>query len=137
MRHPEQIPPIGRPERHDSAHLHVSGRALYTDDIPLPAAALHAALGLSSIAHGRIRTLDLSATLAMPGVQAVACAADVPGENNYGSVVHDDPIFADGVVHYAGQPLFAVAACSFNQARKAARRARVEYEPLPAILDIR
>jgi xanthine dehydrogenase large subunit len=123
--------------RHESAHLHVSGQALYTDDIPLPSNTLHAAFGLSSIAHGRIRTLDLAPVQSFPGVFAVATAADVPGENNYGSAVHDDPIFAPGLVEYVGAPLFAVAADTYTTARKAARRAQVTYEPLPAILDIR
>jgi xanthine dehydrogenase large subunit len=122
---------------HESAHLHVSGRARFADDIPLPADALHAVFGISSIAHGRIRLLDLAPVLAAPGVAAVAVAEDIPGENNYGSVLHDDPIFAEGLVQYAGQPLFAVAAHSHTAARKAARQARIEYEPLPAILDIR
>jgi xanthine dehydrogenase large subunit len=123
--------------RHDSAHLHVSGGALYADDIPLPANALHAAFGTSRIAHGRVRRLDLSPLADLPGVAAVAVAADVPGENNYGSSVHDDPVFAQDLVQYAGQPLFAVAADSHGAARRAARAARVDYEPLPAILDIR
>lgn len=107
------------------------------DDMLIPANTLHAAFGMSSIAHGRIRSLDLAPVLEFPGVVAVATAADVPGENNYGSAVHDDPIFAPGLVQYAGQPLFAVVANSYTTARKAARLARVEYEPLPAILDIR
>jgi xanthine dehydrogenase large subunit len=122
---------------HESAHLHVSGRSLYADDIPLAANVLHAAFGLSTIAHGRIRSIDMAAVLASPGVVAVATAADIPGENNYGSIRHDDPIFAPGMVEYAGAPLFAVAAESYTAARKAARRARVDYEALPAILDIR
>jgi xanthine dehydrogenase large subunit len=122
---------------HDSAHLHVSGRALYTDDVALPADTLHGAFGLSRIAHGHIRRLDLSAAEAMAGVTVVATAADVPGENNYGSAVHDDPIFAPDLVQYAGQAVFAVAADSYATARRAVRRARIEYEPLPAILDIR
>jgi xanthine dehydrogenase large subunit len=124
-------------ERHDSAHLHVSGRALYADDIALPANALHGAFGLSHIAHGRVRELDLTQVRDTPGVVAVALAADIPGENNYGSSVRDDPIFAGDTVQYAGQPLFAVAANSYTTARKAARRAQIAYEPLPAILDIR
>src|SRR3569833_147105 len=123
--------------RHESAHLHVSGQALYTDDIPLPSNTLHAAFGLSSIAHGRIRTLDLAPAQSFPGVFAIATAADVPGENNYGSAVHDDPIFAPGLVEYAGAPLFDVAADNYMTARKAACRSQVQYEPLPAILDIR
>ncbi|MEP7314519.1 MAG: xanthine dehydrogenase molybdopterin binding subunit, partial [Pseudomonadota bacterium] len=75
--------------------------------------------------------------VAMPGVVAVAVATDVPGENNYGSAVHDDPIFASGRVEYAGQPLFAVAAATHEQARRAARAANVTIEALPAVLDIR
>jgi len=123
--------------RHESAHLHVSGRALYTDDISLPSNTLHAAFGLSSIAHGRIRTLNIGPVQSFPGVFAVASAADVPGENNYGSAVPDDPIFAPGLVEYVGAPIFAVAADQYITARKAAQLAQVDYEPLPAILDIR
>jgi xanthine dehydrogenase large subunit len=134
---PFQRRPDHMSTRHESAHLHVSGQALYTDDIPLPSNTVHAAFGLSSIAHGRIRTMDLAPVRAFPGVVAVVTAADVPGENNYGSAVHDDPIFAPGLVEYAGAPLFAVAADTYTTARKAARCARVDYEPLPAILDIR
>ena len=128
---------IGKSLPHDSAPLHVTGRAHYCDDIALPADALHAAFGVSTIAHGRIRSLSLDAVRSSPGVLDVALPADVPGENNYGSAVHDDPIFADGLVQYAGQPLFAVAARSELEARKAARRAAVSYEELPALLDIR
>src|SRR5262249_13929855 len=128
---------IGEPHAHDSAHLHVTGTALYCDDIPLPANTLHAAFGISTIAHGRVRELDLTAVLESPGVIAAALPSDIPGENNYGGAVHDDPIFADGHVQYAGQPLFAVAATSYTAARKAARRATVTYDELSAILDIR
>ena len=137
MRASVMADPVDTAPRHESAHLHVSGGALYADDIALPADALHAAFGISAIAHGRIRTLDLAPVLASPEVLSAAVASDIPGENNYGSVLHDDPIFADGLVQYAGQPLFAVAASSHNAARKAARQARIEYQPLPAILDIR
>jgi xanthine dehydrogenase large subunit len=122
---------------HDSAHLHVSGRAPYADDIPLPANALHGAFGLAGIAHGRVCELDLAPVCDMPGVVAVVVARDVPGDNNYGTVQHDDPIFAEELVQYAGQPVFGVAATSYAVARKAARAARLRCEPLPAILDIR
>ncbi len=127
----------GRPLSHESAHLHVSGEALYADDIALPPATLHAAFGVASIAHGRVRKLDLAAVRKAPGVLAVLTAKDVPGENNCAPVIHDDPIFADGLVQYAGQTLFAVAADSHDAARRAARLARVDYEPIAAILDIR
>src|SRR3984885_15192964 len=129
--------PTDTAPRHESAHLHVSGQALYADDISLPADALHAAFGISSIAHGRIRALDLAPVLSMPGVTSVAGAQDIPGENHYGSGPHGDPSFSHGLVQSAAQPLFAVAARTHTAARKAARGARVDYEVLPAILDIR
>ena len=122
---------------HESAHLHVSGEARYADDIALPANALHAAFGVSSIAHGRIRAIDLAAVVSAPGVAAVYTARDIPGENDCGPVVHDDPILADGLVQYAGQAIFLVVADSHDAARRAARKARIDYEPLPAILGIR
>jgi xanthine dehydrogenase large subunit len=127
----------GTAQAHDSAPLHVSGKAQYCDDIGLPANTLHAAFGLSPIAHGRILSLDVSPVLAFAGVAAIALPADIPGENNYGGAVHDDPIFAELEVQYAGQPLFAVAADSMRCARQAARLAKLDATPLPALLDIR
>jgi len=123
--------------QHESASLHVSGRALYCDDIALPANTLHAAFGTSTIAHGTFDQLDLTTVAASPGVVTIAVPGDIPGKNNYGGVLHDDPVFAEGLVQYVGQPLFAVAAATYAQARKAAQCAKVAYAPLPAILDIR
>ncbi len=127
---------VGEPLPHDSAALHVSGAALYTDDLPEPRDLLHVAVGLSTSAHARILAVDFDAVRRAPGVVAVLTAADVPGENNYGAMADDDPIFADGIVSYAGQAIFAVAATSVEQARRAVRLARVEYEPLPALIDV-
>lgn len=114
MNAPNRNPPpaVGAGLPHESAHLHVSGRATYVDDIPVPAGTLHAALGLSNIAHGRIKVLDLSAVRAAPGVRAVITADDIPGINDCGPVKHDDPILCDGEILFHGQPLFAVAADS-------------------------
>ncbi len=128
---------VGRALPHESAHLHVSGKARYCDDMPLPSNTLHAAFGVSRIAHGRVTGIDLTGSWSSPGVVAVALPSDIPGENNYGSVLHDDPIFAENEVQYAGQPLFAVAATTYGAARRAASRATIAYEELPAILDIR
>ena len=91
---------------HEGAPLHVSGAANYTDDIPLPDNALHVALGMSTIAHGRIKSMDLSSVAAAPGVVMVVTAPDVPGSNLIGPVLHDDPIFAESLVEFAGQSLF-------------------------------
>ncbi|CAM2191751.1 xanthine dehydrogenase large subunit [Paraburkholderia kururiensis] len=119
---------------HESAHLHVSGRATYTDDIPLVAGTLHAALGLSEKAHAKIVSMSLDKVRATPGVVAVFTAEDIPGVNDCGPIVHDDPVLADGVVQYVGQPMFIVVATSHEAARLAARRAEVVYEELPAVL---
>jgi len=127
----------GTPEPHDSSKLHVTGRATYTDDIPEPRDLLHIAVGMSDKAHARITRLDLAAVLAAPGVVAVMTAADITGRNNCGPVVDDDPIFAQGLVEYVGQSVFAVAADTVEQARRATALADFEYEDLEPILDIR
>ncbi len=128
---------VGVAEPHESAHLHVTGEALYTDDIPLPEGTLHAAIGISERPHARLRKVDLSRVRAAPGVVAVLTAPDIPGENNHGPVVHDDPIFAENVVEYAGQSIFAVVATSVEAARKAARLAVIDYEDLEPVLDVK
>ncbi|WP_036664953.1 xanthine dehydrogenase molybdopterin binding subunit [Paludibacterium yongneupense] len=127
---------VGKPLPHESAHLHVSGRATFVDDMAELAGTLHAAVGMAECAHGRIRRLDLDAVRAAPGVVAVMTAADIPGANNGGPILPDDPLLADGVVQFFGQALFVVAAETHDAARRAARRARVDYEPLPAILTL-
>jgi xanthine dehydrogenase large subunit len=126
----------GKSDPHESAHLHVAGEAAYVDDLAEQAGTKHIALGLSQCAHGRIKLLDLSAVKSAKGVVAVLIASDIPGINDCGPIIKDDPILADGLVQYIGQPMFAVVATSFIAARKAARLAVVEYDELPAVLDI-
>ena len=89
--------PVGLSLPHESAHLHVAGAAPYTDDIPEVAGTLHAALGLSPLAHGVIEALDLAAIRALPGVVAVLSARDIPGPNQCGALVQDEPILAGEV----------------------------------------
>ncbi len=125
----------GKALPHDSAHLHVTGQAAYTDDLVEPSGLLHVAVGMSAVAHADLRDIDLRAVLDADGVVDVCTAEDIRGENNYGPIVHDDPILASGRVFYAGQPVFAVAARTVDQARKAARLARVQYGLWEAILD--
>ena len=125
---------IGQPRPHESATLHVLGQATYTDDIAEVAGTLHAALGLSSKPHANIVSLDLAPVRAARGVVAVLCVRDIPGTNDCGPIIHDDPILADGKVEYVGQPMFIVVADTHDNARRAARLAKVEYEELPAIL---
>ena len=122
---------------HDSAVKHVTGQAVYVDDIREPAGLLHAYVARSAVAHGRLKSLDLDKVRAVDGVEAVICAADVPGVNDT-SPMHtmDDPIFAADEIEFFGQVLFAVAARDRDTARRAARLAEVEIEVLPAILEI-
>ena len=125
---------ISRP--HESAHLHVAGAAPYIDDLPELAGTLHAALGLSPVAHGRLLGIDLALLRAQPGVVAVYSAADIPGPNDCGPILHDDPILADGLLRHVGQPVFAVVASSRDAARRAAALApqALQIEALPALL---
>ncbi len=127
---------VGRPLPHDAAPLHVTGQARYVDDIPTPADCLHLAFGLSPLAHGEIREMDLSAVRAAPGVVDVLTADDLPGDCDVSPSVHDEPLLATGEVHYVGQPVFLVVAESHLAARRAARLARIDYEEKPAILTI-
>lgn len=119
---------------HESAQLHVTGEAVYTDDIAELTGTLHCALGLSQRAHANIKSLDLSAVRNASGVIDVLTANDIPGSNDCGPIIADDPILADGLVQYFGQPLFAVVATSHEAARHAAQQAVVQYQDLPAIL---
>ncbi|HEY6135661.1 MAG TPA: molybdopterin cofactor-binding domain-containing protein, partial [Rubrivivax sp.] len=132
-------PAVGAPLAHESAHLHVRGAAPYIDDLPELAGTLHCALGLSPVAHGRLRGVKLEVLRALPGVVAVYTAADIPGPNDCGPIVHDDPILADGTVQYLGQPVFAIVATTRELARRAAARAKdvLEIEALPAVLGAR
>ena len=136
---PAAFAEVGVSRPHESAHLHVAGAAPYTDDLPEVAGTLHAALGLSPIAHGVIEAIDVAAIRALPGVVDVFTARDIPGANDCGSLVHDDPILAGeagDTLRYVGQPVFAVIATTREAARRAAAQAKavIRAQPLPPIL---
>jgi len=130
---------VGVSRPHESAHLHVAGAAPYTDDVPEVTGTLHAALGLSPLAHGVIEAIDLDALRGLPGVVDVFSARDIPGANDCGALVHDDPILAGeagDTLRYLGQPVFAVVATTRDAARRAAARAKdvIRARPLPPVL---
>ena len=123
---------------HESAHLHVTGSATYTDDIPEYAGTLYAALILSPVAHGELigDGIDREAILKTHGVVAVFTSKDIPGENNCGPINHDDPFLAVGKVEFIGQAVAVVVARNMLYAREAAHKAKVLVKELPAILTI-
>ena len=119
---------VGLALAHDSAARHVRGTAAYIDDLPEPAGTVHVAPGGAPVARGAIRSLDLDAVRACPGVLAVLTAADIPGVNDCSPAFGDDPILAAGDVLFHGQAVFAVVAETRDAARRAARRARIDVE---------
>ena len=127
---------VAEPLPHDAAWLHVTGQARYVDDIPAPAGGLHLAFGLSDAAHGEIAAIDIEAARAAPGVVAALTARDLTPNPDVSPSAHDEPLLADGTVHYMGQPVFLVVATSHLAARRAARLGRVEIRPLPPVLDL-
>jgi xanthine dehydrogenase large subunit len=79
---------VGVPHPHESAHLHVAGEATYVDDMPELAGTLHAAFGLSPVAHGHLKSIDLDVVRALPGVVDAFGADAIPGRNDCGPIVH-------------------------------------------------
>ncbi|MEL6741910.1 MAG: molybdopterin cofactor-binding domain-containing protein, partial [Planctomycetota bacterium] len=127
---------VAKPLPHDSARLHVTGAARYTDDIPTPRGTLHLAFGFSTIARGQIADMDLSGVRAAPGVRDVLTADDLPADNDVSPSVGDEPLLSDGAIHYLGQPLFLVVADTHLAARAAARLGTVTYAEEQPILTV-
>ncbi|WNP28652.1 xanthine dehydrogenase molybdopterin binding subunit (plasmid) [Moraxella sp. DOX410] len=126
---------VGKSITHESAHLHVSGKANYVDDIPEVEGTLYAGLGLAEIANGKIINMDLSAVWQAEGVVTVLTGIELL-HNNCGPVVADEPIIATDTVSFFGQVIFVVVAKTYQQAQQASRLAKVTYEALEPILTI-
>lgn len=127
---------VHKPHPHDSARKHVTGEAVYTDDIPEPRNLLHACVRLSDVAHARITRVDATASRQAPGVAAVMTAADLPAGRDVGPVFAGDPVFAEDTIQYWGQALLAVAAEDLDTAITAAKQATIDYQVLDPVLDI-
>src|SRR5947199_1156261 len=94
---------VRRALRHDSSPKHVAGSATFVDDIREPEGLLHIAVGGAPVASGQLLGLDLDAARTAHGVVAVLTAADIPGKNDVGPVLHDDPIFVESTLEFYGQ----------------------------------
>ncbi len=127
---------VGKGLAHDSALKHVTGAAVYIDDMPELPGTLHAALILSPVAHGKLKSIDTSAALAMPGVVRIVLAADIPGHNEVGPILQGELLFANDIVDCRGCIIGAVAAETMAQAVKAAHAVKLDIEPLAAVLDV-
>ena len=113
------------------------GEARFTGDLPLPPGTLHAMVATSPQAHARFNGIDRSAALAEPGVVAVLTAADIPGTNDIGNLFRGEPLLAADTVHCVGEPYALVVADSADAAWRGAQKLRAEWQPLPAIFDVR
>ncbi|WP_240757633.1 xanthine dehydrogenase molybdopterin binding subunit [Nakamurella flava] len=128
-------PKVGLPISHESAPGHVTGTALYTDDLVAHTKdLLHAWPLQAPHAHAKITKLDVTPAYAVPGVVRVLTAADVPGVNDAG-IKHDEPLFGDEVRFY-GHAVCYVLGETEDDARRGAEAIVVEYEPLPSLMTI-
>ena len=124
--------PAGKPVPHESARGHVTGEALYTDDLlaRFPG-ALHAWPVMAPHAHAQLLRLDTAEARREPGVHSVLTQA--PGDANSGPNRRDEPLFPSEVM-FCQQPVAWVLGESLEAAQRGALRVRAEYQPLPAIL---
>jgi CO/xanthine dehydrogenase Mo-binding subunit len=128
---------VGQSPPRIEAREKVTGRAEYTHTMRLPG-MLHAKIFRSTVAHGRIKSIDTSAAKKVPGVYRVVTSEDVRKvipEPYYGPAFHDQPVLAIGKVHYVGEPVAVVMATDPHVAEEAAQLITAEYEELPPIYD--
>ncbi len=116
---------------------HVTGKSVYLDDIPVRLGTLHAVIFFSPVAHAEIRSLDLTEAKNYPGVIEILTAKDIPGENQIGGIVPDEPLFAEKEVEFMGQPIALVVAESERAARSARRLIRLDLKELEVVTDPR
>ncbi len=133
---PAEPTAIGRSTPRKEAVARVTGQAQYTADIKLPN-LLYGAVLRSPHHHALIKSKDISQARTMPGVAAVLTCEDVPGERIFGALIADQPALAGDKVRHVGEPVALVVAKTIDEARAACRAIRVEYEVMPAVLDVR
>ena len=122
---------------HESAKKHVTGKAIYTDDITEPTNLLHAAIGYSHCSKGIIKKIDLKGVFESEGVIDIVTDKDIKGINDVGPIFKGDKIFTSKNIEYYGQPIFAVIATSNILAKKASLKAKVLVQELKPILTIK
>ncbi len=119
------------------AHNHVRGKSVYLDDIQELNGTLYALPFDATVAHAKIKNIDLQRAIQHSGIVTILTAKDIPGENQIGGIIPDEPLFADGEVHFRGQVIALIVGTSEHHCRQAAKLIHVEYEELPVITDAR
>jgi xanthine dehydrogenase large subunit len=128
--------PLHQPALHESGLRHATGEAMYVDDLPEPVGTLYGFIVTSTEAKAKIVKLDVEKASAVPGVVRVLVAADIPGENQVGPVIHDELLLATDEVEFFGQSIALVIADSLAIARRAAALVEIEYEKKAPIFTI-
>ncbi|MEJ2104319.1 MAG: molybdopterin-dependent oxidoreductase [Ignavibacteriaceae bacterium] len=116
---------------------HVRGESQFIDDLIVPEGTLYAAVFDSTIAHGKIRNINIEEAKSISGVKAILTAKDIPGINQVGGIIPDETLFAEDEVQFVGEPIGIVVADSIEIAKKAAKKIKIDFEPLSAIFDPR
>lgn len=120
---------------HESGKLHVTGEAIYVDDMAVSDQLLHVHLYTSPFAHAKIKSYDLKAAKAVEGVKAILDYKDVP-HNQMGPIIHDEIVLAEDTVQYIGHPIFIIGAETNEAALEAKKLIKIEFEELEAVLTI-
>jgi xanthine dehydrogenase large subunit len=129
--------PLDEMDGNIDAANHVTGLSVYVDDIPVMEGMLFVKVFDSPVAHGKIKSIDFSAAEQMEGIVKVFSHKDIPGENQIGGIIPDEPFLADDIVDFRGQPVLLVVAENEDAAEEALSKIKIEIEPLPVITDPR
>ncbi|MTE26451.1 xanthine dehydrogenase molybdopterin binding subunit [Winogradskyella ouciana] len=115
------------------SYTHVRGESLYVDDVNIRQGTFHAVVFDSPKAHGKIKSVDYSKAEALEGVERIFTYKDIPGKNQIGGIIPDEPLFAEDEVHFWGMPIALIVAETEFIARKARDLIEIEIEELPVI----
>lgn len=116
---------------------HVRGESQFIDDLIVPEGTLYATVFDSTIAHGKILNIKTDEAKLISGVKAILTAQDIPGINQVGGIIPDETLFAEDEVQFVGEPIGIVVADSIELAKRAIKKIKIDYEPLPAIFNPR
>ncbi|MEI7663817.1 MAG: xanthine dehydrogenase small subunit, partial [Bacteroidota bacterium] len=138
MEDPAGVPVKARAFRHishESAEKHVTGESVFIEDLMISSQLLQGKVVYSKQAHAMIRRIDIAKALLVPGVRSILTANDIPGENQMGPVIHDEPCLAEKEVTFIGQAIALIAVETEDAGWEAEKLITIEFDPLPTILD--